>query len=66
MARYSASRPSRGASPARCISRYLLSISEQGCVSALKCLFEPVTSGYYYGSDGLRSPLTMTRDPGAP
>ena len=39
---------------------------EQGCVSALKCLFEPVTSGYYYGSDGLRSPLTMTRDPGAP
>ena len=39
---------------------------EQGCVSAIKCLFEPVTSGYYYGSDGLRSPLTMTRDPGAP
>ena len=32
----------------------------------LKCLFEPVTSGYYYGSDGLRSPLTMTRDPGVP
>jgi NAD(P)-dependent dehydrogenase (short-subunit alcohol dehydrogenase family) len=39
---------------------------EQGCVSALKCLFAPVTSGYYYGSDGLRSPLTMTRDPGMP
>ena len=25
-----------------------------------------VTSGHYYGSDGLRSPLTMTRDPGMP
>jgi len=39
---------------------------EQGCVSSIKCLFEPVTSGFYYGSDGLRSPLTMTRDPGTP
>eukprot|EP00322_Chrysochromulina_rotalis_P003181 CAMPEP_0115863338 /NCGR_PEP_ID=MMETSP0287-20121206/18639_1 /TAXON_ID=412157 /ORGANISM="Chrysochromulina rotalis, Strain UIO044" /LENGTH=285 /DNA_ID=CAMNT_0003317785 /DNA_START=1 /DNA_END=858 /DNA_ORIENTATION=- len=39
---------------------------EQGCRSILKCLFEPVTSGFYYGSDGLRSPLTMTRDPGTP
>jgi len=39
---------------------------EQGCRSSLKCLFEPVTSGFYYGSDGLRSPLTMTRDPGTP
>jgi len=39
---------------------------EQGCLSSLKCLFEPVTSGFYYGSDGLRSPLTMTRDPGTP
>lgn len=38
----------------------------QGCVSLLKCLFEPVTSGFYYGSDGLRSPLTCTRDPGTP
>merc|ERR1719162_2038752 len=35
---------------------------EQGCVSSIKCLVEPVTSGFYYGSDGLRSPLTMTRD----
>ena len=25
-----------------------------------------VISGYYYGSDGLRSPFTMTRDPGTP
>ena len=39
---------------------------EQGCKSSLKCLFEDVTSGFYYGSDGLRSPLTMTRDPGTP
>ena len=39
---------------------------EQGCVSSIKCLFEPVTTGFYYGSDGLRSPLTMTRDPGMP
>uniref|UniRef100_A0A6S9L3J8 Uncharacterized protein n=1 Tax=Heterosigma akashiwo TaxID=2829 RepID=A0A6S9L3J8_HETAK len=40
---------------------------EEGCVSALKCLYdEDVVSGYYYGSDGLRSPLTMTRDPGTP
>lgn len=39
---------------------------EEGCVSSIKCLFEKVTSGFYYGSDGLRSPLTMTRDPGMP
>lgn len=39
---------------------------EQGCVSGLVCLFGPVTSGYYYGSDGLRGPFIMTRDPGTP
>jgi carbonyl reductase 1 len=39
---------------------------EQGCRSSIKCLFDAVTSGFYYGSDGLRSPLTMTRDPGMP
>lgn len=39
---------------------------KEGCVSALKCLFGDVGSGWYYGSDGLRSPLTVTRDPGAP
>ena len=38
--------------------------AEQGCVSIIKCLFAPVTSGYFYGSDGLRSPLTISRDPG--
>lgn len=39
---------------------------EQGCVSSLVCLFGEVTSGYYYGSDGVRSPFEMTRDPGMP
>ena len=37
---------------------------EQGCVSSLKCIFGDVSSGFYYGSDGLRSPLICTRDPG--
>jgi NAD(P)-dependent dehydrogenase (short-subunit alcohol dehydrogenase family) len=40
---------------------------ELGTVSLMKCLFgKDVVSGYYYGSDGLRSPLTETRDPGTP
>eukprot|EP00618_Florenciella_parvula_P002050 CAMPEP_0119466062 /NCGR_PEP_ID=MMETSP1344-20130328/895_1 /TAXON_ID=236787 /ORGANISM="Florenciella parvula, Strain CCMP2471" /LENGTH=293 /DNA_ID=CAMNT_0007498357 /DNA_START=40 /DNA_END=921 /DNA_ORIENTATION=+ len=39
---------------------------EQGCVSLIHCLFGDVTSGWYYGSDALRSPLTVTRDPGTP
>jgi len=39
---------------------------EQGCVAPLRCLFGDVTSGFYYGSDGKRSPLTCTRDPGTP
>lgn len=39
---------------------------EQGTVSLLRCLFGEVTSGFYYGSDGLRSPITVTRDPGTP
>ena len=38
---------------------------EQGTVSLMKCLFgNDVVSGHYYGSDGLRSPLTVARDPG--
>jgi len=38
---------------------------EEGCVAYLRVLFEPnAVSGYFYGSDGLRSPVTMTRDPG--
>jgi len=39
---------------------------EQGCLSSIKCLFGEVTRGFYYGSDGLRSPLTVSRDPGTP
>lgn len=40
---------------------------EQGTISLMKCLFgNDVVSGYYYGSDGLRSPLTVARDPGTP
>ena len=39
---------------------------EQGTLSITHCLFEPIVSGCYYGSDGLRSPLTVTRDPGTP
>eukprot|EP00930_Biecheleria_cincta_P072186 TRINITY_DN59622_c0_g1_i1.p1 TRINITY_DN59622_c0_g1~~TRINITY_DN59622_c0_g1_i1.p1 ORF type:complete len:282 (+),score=63.24 TRINITY_DN59622_c0_g1_i1:49-894(+) len=39
---------------------------EQGTVSLMRCIFGDVVSGYYYGSDGLRSPLTVTRDPGTP
>jgi NAD(P)-dependent dehydrogenase (short-subunit alcohol dehydrogenase family) len=39
---------------------------EEGTVSLLRCIFGDVVSGYYYGSDGLRSPLTVCRDPGTP
>jgi len=39
---------------------------EQGTVSAHRCLWGDVLSGAYYGSDGLRSPMTVTRDPGTP
>ena len=39
---------------------------EQGTVSLLRCLFGDVVSGRYYGSDGLRSPLTLLRSPGTP
>jgi len=39
---------------------------EEGTVSLLKCLFGDVVGGAYYGSDGLRSPLTVCRDPGTP
>ena len=48
------------------ISGYEKLTPEQGCVSALKCLFGAVSSGHFYGEDGLRSPLTVQRDRGAP
>ena len=37
---------------------------DHGTVSTIKCLFGDVVSGAFYGSDGRRSPLTITRDPG--
>ena len=39
---------------------------EEGCAPALKCLFEFVSTGSFYGEDGLRSPLTVNREPGTP
>lgn len=38
---------------------------EEGCNAYMRVLFEAgAISGHFYGSDGLRSPITMTRDPG--
>ena len=39
---------------------------EEGAVSARYCLFGEVTSGWFYGSDGKRSPMHKGRDPGEP
>lgn len=40
---------------------------EEGTVSLRKCLFENLPkSGWYWGSDGLRSPLHYMRNPGEP
>ena len=39
---------------------------EQGCNAPIKCLFEDVQSGCFYGPDGLKSPWTVTRDFGMP
>lgn len=40
---------------------------EEGTVSIRKCLFQPLRgNGWYYGSDGLRSPLDVLRNPGEP
>lgn len=40
----------------------------EGTVSLIKCLFEDLNgkSGYFWGSDGLRSPLHYLRNPGEP
>ena len=41
--------------------------SEPSGFSSERCSYPTlVTSGYFYGSDGLRSPLTISRDPGTP
>ena len=40
---------------------------EQGTVSTRHCLFENLDgNGWYYGSDGVRSPLHVVRNPGEP
>jgi carbonyl reductase 1 len=41
---------------------------EQGTISLRKCTLEPLTDckGWYFGSDGLRSPLDVMRNPGDP
>lgn len=40
---------------------------EQGTVSIMHCLFDELKgNGYYYGSDGLRSPYHFMRNPGEP
>lgn len=40
---------------------------EEGTVSIRHCLFQELAgSGYYYGSDGVRSPLHFMRNPGEP
>ena len=40
---------------------------EHGTIAPLKLLFGPIkSSGWYYGSDGLRSPLHEYRAPGSP
>ena len=40
---------------------------EEGTVATLKCLFEDLEgNGWYYGSDGLRSPYHFMRSPGEP
>ena len=40
---------------------------EEGTVSTMKCLFDELPgNGFYYGSDGVRSPLHFMRNPGEP
>lgn len=39
----------------------------EGTVSLMKCLFEDLpSSGWFWGSDGKRSPLHYMRNPGEP
>jgi carbonyl reductase 1 len=40
---------------------------EEGTLAIKKCLFEPLEgNGWYYGSDGVRSPYHFMRNPGEP
>ena len=36
----------------------------KGTVAPLKCLFDARSHGWYYGSDGKRSPIDRYREPG--
>ena len=38
----------------------------EGTVSLKKCLFDDLQSGWFFGSDGKRSPLHFMRNPGKP
>ena len=38
----------------------------EGTVSLKKCLFDDLQSGWFFGSDGKRSPLYFMRNPGEP
>jgi hypothetical protein len=40
---------------------------DEGTVAIKKLLFEPLSgNGWYYGSDGMRSPYHFMRNPGEP
>ena len=42
-------------------------LPEEGTVSTMKCLFEELPgNGYFYESDGFRSPLHILRNQGEP
>ena len=40
---------------------------EQGTISTMRCLFDDLPgNGLFFGSDGLRSPIHVSRNPGEP
>ena len=40
---------------------------EQGTISTMRCLFDELPgNGLFFGSDGLRSPIHVPRNPGEP
>ena len=39
---------------------------EKGTTAPVYCLFEATSTGWYYGSDAVRSPLDRYRGPGDP
>ena len=50
------------------ISPFVRVRPEEGTLAIKKCLFDmpQEESGWYYGSDGVRSPLHFMRNPGEP